>query len=377
MLLAGAGLLIRSFWNLQQVDAGFRAGGVLKAQYKLPATRYPASFRDWPNFKEQHAFTQAVLERVTALPGVSSAAVAGNHPLDPGFTNSFSIVGREAEARTWPEISVRRVSPGYFTTVGLPLVRGRLLREADATTSPPVVLINEAAARRFFASGDPIGARMRFWGTARTIVGVVGDERIHGVTEAAPIAAYAPLSQAPSTTGVLLLRTSIDPVAAASAAQQAIHDVDPALAVFAVEPLQQTLSRSVLQRRFTMLLLGTFAVLALVLAAIGIHGLLGYSVERRRQEIGVRMALGAGRRAVVGLFARDAALVIGFGLMCGLLGAVALTRLLRTMLFGISPTDPLTFAVVVLVLGAVGGVAMLIPVRRAARVNPLAALRSE
>jgi putative ABC transport system permease protein len=311
------------------------------------------------------------------LPGVQSAAIAGNHPLDPGFTNSFSIVGREAEARTWPEISIRRVSPGYFGTVGLPLLRGRLLRDADATTSTPVVLINEAAAERFFPSRDPIGAVMRFWGTARTIVGVVGNERFHGLTEAAPIAAYAPLSQTPSGTGVLLLRTSLDPMALAPAAERVVHEIDPGLAVFAVEPLEQTISRSVSQRRFTMVMLGAFATVALLLAAIGIHGLLSYSVARRRQEIGIRMALGAGRRAVLGLFVRDGVTVITCGLACGLAGAVVLSRVLRTLLFGVTPTDPVTFVLVAVVLTAVAVAATVIPAVRAARVDPLTALRSE
>src|SRR5262245_1001610 len=163
MLPAGAGLLIRSFWNLLSVDPGFRAGGVLKAEYQLPASRYPASFATWPDFREQHAFVAAILARAATLPGVTSAAVAGNHPLDPGFTNSFVIIGRENDAREagWPELAVRRVSAGYFSTVGVPLLRGRLLSESDGTTSTPVVLINDAAARRFFGERDPLGAQLR------------------------------------------------------------------------------------------------------------------------------------------------------------------------------------------------------------------------
>jgi predicted permease len=150
LLVAGASLLVRSFWKLGGVDPGFRAEGVLKAEYQLPAARYPANFKTWPDFKEMHAFTAALLARVSALPGVQAAAVAGDHPLDPGFTNSFVIVGREAEARSWPEISMRRVTPGYFATVGLPLVRGRALEASDGTAGEPVLLINQAAADRFF-----------------------------------------------------------------------------------------------------------------------------------------------------------------------------------------------------------------------------------
>jgi putative ABC transport system permease protein len=377
LLVCGAALLIKSFWKLQQVDPGFRAAGVLKAEYQLPSSRYPSDFRRWPDFPEQHRFTRTLLARAASLPGVQSAAIAGNHPLDPGFTNSFTIVGREAEARTWPEISIRRVSPGYFDTVGLPLVNGRLLREADLTSSPPVVVINQAAAVRFFPGRDPLGAQMRFWGTPRTIVGVVGNERIHGITEAAPIAAYAPLTQAPSSTGSLLLRTSLDPMSLAPVAERAIHEIDPGLAVFAVEPLQQTISRSISQQRFTMVMLGSFAGLSLLLAAIGIHGLLSYSVARRHQEIGIRMALGAGRKAVLGLFVRDGLIVIACGLVAGLAGAAMLTRVLRTLLFGVTPTDPVTFAVVAVALSAIAVAATLIPAARATRVDPLSALRSE
>jgi putative ABC transport system permease protein len=377
LLVCGAALLIRSLWNVQRVDPGFQSAGVLKAEYQLPGSRYPSNFQVWPNFAEQHAFTRSLLERAARLPGVESAAIAGNHPLDPGFTNSFTIVGREAESRTWPEISIRRVTPTYFATLGLQTLRGRTLAEADATTSAPVVLINQAAAERFFPGRDPVGARMRFWGTSRTIVGVVTNEHIHGLTEAPPIAAYTPLSQTPSSTGALLLRTTMAPATLAASAQRVIHEVDPGLEVFAVEPLQQTISRSVSQRRFTAFLLGAFAALAAILAAIGVHGLLSYTVAQRRQEIGIRMALGAGRGAVLRLILREGMAIIVAGLIGGLAGALALTRLLRALLFGVSPTDPLTFVVVATVLTAVALVATLLPARRAARVDPLPALRTE
>jgi predicted permease len=377
LLVCGAALLIRSLWNVQRVDPGFRSAGVLKAEYQLPGSRYPSDFRQWPNFAEQHAFTRALLERATRLPGVEAAAIAGNHPLDPGFTNSFTVVGREAEARTWPEISMRRVTPSYFATMGLQALRGRLLGDADGTTSAPVALINQAAAERFFPDRDPIGARIRFWGTSRTIVGVVTNERFQGLTAAAPIAAYTPLSQTPSATGTLLLRTRMEAASLATSAERVIHDIDPGLAVFAVEPLDRTISRSVSQRRFTAFLLGAFAALAVILAAIGVHGLLSYNVAQRRQEIGIRIALGAGRGAVLGLILREGVGIIFAGLIGGLAGAVVLTRLLQALLFGVSPTDPLSFVVVAAVLTAVAVVATLLPARRAARVDPLPALRTE
>jgi putative ABC transport system permease protein len=377
LLVCGAALLIRSLWNVQRVDPGFRSSGVLKAEYQLPASRYASDFRRWPDFPEQHAFTRTLLERAARLPGIESAAIAGNHPLDPGFTNSFVIVGREAEARTWPEISIRRVTPSYFATMGLATVRGRELRDADTTISGPVVLINQAAADRFFINREPIGAQLRFWGTSRTIVGVVANERFQGLTEAPPIAVYAPLAQMPATTGVLFLKTSMDPSSVGAAAERVIHEIDPALAVFAVEPLDETMSRSVSQRRFTALLLGAFAVLAVVLAAIGVHGLLSYNVARRRQEIGIRMALGAGRGSVLGLILREGLAIVAAGVIGGLAGAAALTRLLRALLFEVSPTDPLTYAVVAATLASIALLATLLPALRASRVDPLPALRTE
>jgi predicted permease len=379
VLLAGAGLLIKSFWRLQQVDAGFTADHVLKAEFQLPASRYPVDFRRWPDFREMHAFNGALLRRAEALPGVDSIAIAGNHPLDPGFTNSFIVPGREAEARNWPEISVRRVTPGYFRTVGLNLVRGRLLRDGDTTTSAPVALINEAAAQRFFPNADPVGARIAFWGAQREVVGVVANEKFLGIDKAPPLATYVPLSQAPSANGagVLLVRASGDPLALASAAQGAIREVDGALAVFAVEPLTDTLARSVGERRFTMLLLALFAAVALVLAAVGVHGVLSYGVTQRTREIGIRMALGARPGNVLGLIVGQGARLAAVGVALGLAGAVALTRLLAALLYGVTPTDAVTLAVVVVVLAGTAIVASYLPARRAMRVDPSVALRAE
>jgi len=380
MLLAGAGLLIRSFWNLLSVDPGFRAGGVLKAEYQLPRSRYPADFATWPDFREQHAFVAAILARAEGLPGVTSAAVAGNHPLDPGFTNSFVIVGRESEAREpgWPELTLRRVTAGYFATAGVPLLRGRLLNAGDGTRSTPVVLLNEAAARRFFGDRDPLGAQLRLYGVPRTIVGVVGNERTHGLSQGAPLATYLPLAQAPSVdgAGVLLVRTAGDPAAAAAAVRDIIRERDPALAVFGIEPLDRTVSRSVSDRRFAMLLVGLFASLALILAAIGVHGVLSYDVATRVREIGIRMALGAERGSVLRLIVGRALLLTAIGVAAGGAGAFVLTRTLSTLLFGVTPHDPATFAAAAGILTVVALAAAAMPAWRAARIDPAVALRA-
>lgn len=379
MLVVGAALLVRSFWNLQQVDPGFHSSGVVKAEFQLSPSRYPVDFRQWPNFKEMHAFNREVLAHASALPGVESAAIAGNHPLDPGFTNSFVVVGRETEARQWPEISVRRVTPGYFRTVGLKLVRGRLLRDADSTDGTPVVLINEAAADRFFRGREPLGARIAFWGAARTIVGIVADERFQGVAAASPIALYAPLAQVPSAngSGVLLLKGSGDLGPIARAAQTVVAEVDSQVAVFGVEPLQNTVARSMSRQRFTMLLLGVFAALALLLAAIGIHGVLSYGLAQRAREIAIRIALGERPRRVQNLVVGEALTLGTMGLIAGLAGAYALTRMLTALLFGVRPIDPLTFATVPVVLLLVAAAASYLPARRVTRIEPGAVLKRE
>jgi predicted permease len=379
MLVTGAGLLVKSFWRLRDVDPGFRPDGVLKAEFQLPRGRYPADFRRWPDFPEMHAFNQALLAGASALPGVEAVAVAGNHPLDPGFTSSFTVVGREPEAASWPEISVRRVSAGYFGAVDFPVLRGRALADADGTAGEPVVLVNQAAAERFFAGRDPLGGQIRLWGSARRIVGVVGNERLRGPAAEPPIAVYLPIAQAPSIDGaeVLLLRVRGDPLALAAPVRGLLRRLDPQLALFGVEPLERTLDRSVSQRRFVMLLLVLFAALALVLAAIGVYGLLAYGVVQRRREIGIRLALGAEpgalRRAVVG----QGLVLAGAGVLLGVAGASGLARLLESMLFGVAPTDAATLGVVALFLLVVSLAASYLPARQATRIDPLSALRGE
>jgi predicted permease len=379
MVVVGAGLLIKSFWRLQQVDPGFRAERVLKAEFQLPRSRYPVDFSVYPDFREMHAFNAELLERLTNLPGVEAAAIAGTSPLDAGFQNSFAVVGREAEAADWPEISVRQITRGYLETVGLSLLRGRGLGDSDGTAAVPVLLINQAAAQRFFPSGDPLGEQIALWGAARTIVGVVGNERFHGLSEPAPPAIYLPLAQAPSVSGAeaILVRTSGRPANLVAEVRSTIRALDPQLAVFGVEPLAQTVSRSVGQQRFTMLLLATFAAVAILLAAVGVHGVLSYMVARRTREMGLRMALGALRRDVTTLIVREGLRLAAVGLALGLLAAAASARLLRALLFGVSETDPLTFVAVAIVVMAVAVSASYLSALRATRGDPVEALRYE
>jgi predicted permease len=375
VLVIGAGLLIKSFWRLQQVNPGFDPSGVLKAEFQLPA-RYATAADEWPNLPAVHRFNGALLADAAALPGVTEVALASSHPLNPGFTNSFVIVGREDESRDLPEMTMRQVSPGYFQTLRVPLVSGRFLQDSDATDAPPVVVLNDAAARRLFANRDPLGQQIGFWGVRWTIVGVAGNEKFNGVMETTPIAAYLALTQAPSRSGeTLLVRTEGNPEAHASAVRAAIAQIDPTLAVFGLEPLSRTLAESIGTERFLMMLLLLFAALALVLAAVGIHGVLSYTVAQRTREIGIRVALGASPQAVTWLVWGQGAKLTLLGLAVGLVLGVGSARLLAGLLFGVTANDAATFAAVLAVLGVVGALSTWLPVRRAARVDPLVALR--
>ena len=376
VLLVGAGLLVKSAWRLAQVDTGYQAANVVKAEFQLPGSRYPTG-NTWPNFVEVHRFNDELLNRVSGLPSVSAAAIVGNHPVDPGSQNSWRVVGREAEGQNWPEVSIRRVSATYFETVRLPVRSGRAFSSGDGPTDPPVSIINEAIARRFFEGREPIGQQIRLWGAVRTIVGVVKDERINGLSREAPPAIYLPYRQAPSFNGAeaLLVRTSAPPSTVGPLLRGAVRQVDPQLAVFGIKPLADVLGESVAQQRFVMLLLIAFAGVAVILAAIGIHGILSYTVAQRRHELGIRVALGATPDRVTSLVLGQGAKLTVAGLAIGVIAALALTRVLAAQLYGVSATDVTAFAAVLPVLAAVALLATWLPARRAVRLDPLEAMR--
>lgn len=376
ILVTGAGLLGRSFWHLRAVDPGFHADGILKAEFELPAGRYPRPFKTFPAWPEIARFNDGLLQGVRAIPGVEAVAVASDHPLAAGTTNSFVVVGRESEARNWPELSVRSVSADYAIVTGLRLSAGRHLRSSDTADTPPVLLINETVQRMFFPKQDALGQQIAFWGTARTIVGVVADEKIHGVSQPTPPIAYAPLGQLPLA-DTLLVRVQGDPMAVAADVRRVFRDADPALAVFGMEPLSQTLTTSLSRERFTMLLLGLFAVLTMVLATLGVYGVLSYAVAQRATEIGVRMALGALPSAIVRMVMRQGAGLLLVGLSAGAFGALLLGRLIASLLFGVTTHDAWTFVAAVIVMSGAALAAAYIPARRAARLAPAAALSSK
>jgi predicted permease len=373
VLVTGAALLIRSFWNLTRTDPGFDVTGVLKAEFQLSPVKYPSA----PPLVAYNRFIGSLLERVGRLPGVEATGLAAHHPLDTGFTNSFLVVGREAEAENWPEISTRFVTPSYFRTLRVPLVRGRLLSESDTVASDRVVLVNQATADRYFEGREPLGQQIGFWGRSWRVVGVVGNERFHGIPKAPPIAVYAPLAQARFTTLALIVRTSADPIQMGPSVRSAIREIDPELAVFGLEPLRDTVANSLGEQRFMMLLLGLFGSLAAVLAAVGVHGVLTYLVAQRTREIGVRMALGATTGRVTHLVVGQGVRLVAIGLAAGFATAVALGRSLSGLLYGVTATDAATLLAVLVVIGLVAAVSIWLPARRAVRVNPLTALRHE
>jgi predicted permease len=377
VLVVGAGLLVRTVLALRSVDPGFRTDRVLRMEFQLPESRYARDFRIYPNWPRTQAFYASLDDALDRIPGAEASAVAAHHPLNPGFTNSFVIVGRESEFGSYPEIFIRAVSAGYFNTLDIPLLDGRGIEDRDRAHAPMIAVLNEAARRRYFPDGRAIGQQLQWWGYTREIVGVVGDERINGLTMDAPPAVYVPLPQAPMNSGSVLVRTAAEPSAIAREVRDAIRSADPELAVFDITTLEATVLRSIARERSTMRLLGAFAIIALFLALIGVHGVLSYTVSQRRRELGVRLALGAERRNVLSMVVGQGMRLVAVGLVIGLLAAAAGTRLLSTLLFGVDTIDPLTFGAVSLLVGTVALVAAWLPARRATAIDPAITLRTD
>jgi putative ABC transport system permease protein len=377
VLLTGAGLLVRSLSALARVDPGFAAGGVVAAEVTLPESRYPT----WREWERTYA---AIREKVGALPGVESVAVASGHPFDGGFGARFTIEGRPPfEKGREPEPAMRVVSPGYLRAAGVPLVQGRDITPDDRAGAPGVVLVNQAMARKFFAGEDPVGRRLlrRWWSDdmpeAWEIVGVVGDVKTASLEGEPDDAIYFPAAQISFSAMTLVVRTPRSADGLAGEIRGAVHAVDPLLAVGRVRALDEIVAESMGSRRFNATLLGLFSALALALATIGLYGVLSYAVAQRGHEIAVRRALGAGVRDVVALVSRQAAWVSGTGLALGVVGAVALAHTLRAFLFAVNPIDPLTLAVVVAAVAAATAAATLGPLARALAVDPAHALRGD
>jgi putative ABC transport system permease protein len=383
VLLTGAGLLIRSFLRVEQVDAGFRAENLLTMEMILTGPKYGS-------LNGQQVFVTQTLQQIEALAGVESASAITTLPVGgtSGQVNySFVAEGRQAREGEDPNAYYRSISPGYFQTMGIALAAGRYFSESDDQQAPRVAIINQAMARRIWPDQDPVGKRLRWtsgpWSGDQSqwmrIVGVAGDVKQYGLEAAEQLAVYVPYRQKnPAWRWLsLVVRTRADPGGLTRAVTGSIHAVDRNLPVYLVRPMEQILSESLGARRFSLLLLTILALLALVLASVGIYGVIAYSVSQRTREIGIRVALGARRRDILQVTLGQGLRLILFGVALGLGAAIALTRLLAGLLFGVSATDPLTLTGVTLLLAGVALLACYIPARRAMRVDPMIALRDE
>jgi predicted permease len=385
MLLLGAGLLIRSFWRLQQVDTGFRAEQLLTLRLFPPASTYA-------NDQQVAAFYEKLLERVRSLPGVKDAAVTDGLPLgDWSGGTMIEVEGQSFKTGGHNTAGWHVVSPEFFRTLGVRLLRGRLLEDADQEQATPVAVVNETLARMHWPNEDPLGRRIRLPNGSQAttafliVVGVVADVKNDGLTEAARQEVYVPLRQRTAAIAgmgfarqmTLAVRTSVEPLNLVNAIRQEVMALDRNVPIASVRTMEQIMATVTVQPRFNMILLGIFAAVALVLAAVGIYGVLSYSVTQRTHEIGLRLALGAQQGEVLKLVVRQGMILALLGVAIGLAASFALTRLLTGLLYGVSATDPLTFIVIALLLTMVALMACWIPARRATKVDPMIALRHE
>jgi putative ABC transport system permease protein len=375
-LLIGASLMVKSFWALVHVAPGFRSDSVLTARLSLPRSRYADN-------EKIAAFEQLLRESLHGQPGIQSAGFATYVPLS-GLENgwSFVIEGRPPlPVGTYNMSNYRPVSPGYFETIGIPLLRGRSFTVADTAESPWVAMINDSMARQYWPAENPIGQRLQNgpgekW---RTVIGVVGDVLHDGLDGAPKPEMYLPVEQSMNVESdpTIVVRTTLDSGAAAVELRGVVSALDPAIPVDRIETMHQLVSGSVAQPRFRTIILTAFSLLALVMASIGIYGVMNYLVIQRTREFGIRLSLGATPSDVLRLVLRRAAMLIGAGVCLGLTGSALLVRFITTLLFGTAPLDPLTFVAVPILLAAVAFAASYIPARRATRIDPIVALRYE
>lgn len=382
ILLAGAGLMAKSLWKLLQVSPGFQTEHILTARLSLPP-QYTNGYKfGTGQHREISAVEQRLLDQVRTIPGVRSAAFAAYLPFS-GVDNSwaFRIEGRPAKpAGVYDVTQYRPVTAGYFETIGIPIRRGRGFEPSDVEDRPLVVAVNECMARMYWGAENPVGQRLRFendeW---RTIVGVVGDVRYKKLADQPKPEMYLPYQQVPNVEArpTIVVRTAMEPTSVAAALRKAVSGVDPAIPMDQIETMQQLVRASVGQPRFVTTLLLVFALLAVFVAAIGLYGVMSYLIAQRTREFGIRIAVGASVKDVVGLVLGQAAKLVCGGIFIGLLGAAMVARTMASLLYGIAPLDVATFASVSLLLGVVGLLASYVPARRAANVDPMVALRCE
>lgn len=376
--LAGAGLMAKSFWRLQRVDPGFRSENLATMTVSLPASKYET-------VAAVTAFYRDVTERLARLPGAQAASAVSFLPItgSDGF-GQLTIEGRPFAPGEAPGATFRRNLPNYFRTMGIPLLRGREFDDRDDGRREKVVIINQGMARRFWRNEDPVGSRIKV-GPAEdepwlTVIGVVGDVKNDGLQAESSLATYEPYAQRPRLAMTLVLRTARDPAGSIAAMRDQVRAAEKDILIFETDTMTQRMASSVASQRFTTVLLGIFGGLALLLAAVGIYGVISYAVAQRTPEIGIRMAVGAQRRDVMRLVIGQGMSLVSIGVAAGLVGALVLGKLSSSfsgLLFEVEATDPATFAAIALLLGAVALLACYLPARRATRVDPMTALRQE
>jgi putative ABC transport system permease protein len=379
VLLAGAGLMINSFVRLNRVQAGFNPDRLLTMRMNLPQSKYS-------NQNKRIEFYDSLLDRVRRLPGVESAAMITFLPLTfPGGSSLFTAEGRPAPPAGEEPLAVTRSNtPDYFRTMGISLITGRVFDQRDRQDSQPVAVINRAMAERYWPGEDPVGRRLKIGYASSnlpwlTIVGIVGDVRQFELTRESKPEMYTPHTQqggwfAPRD---FVVRTSSDPLSFAAAVRSQVLAVDPDQPVYDVRSMEQVLSDSISRERFNTTLFGVFALVAMMLAAVGIYGVMSYTVTQRTHEIGIRMAMGAQPSVVLRLVVGQGMRLALAGVGIGIISALALTRVMSSLLYGVSASDPLTFVVISVVLSGVALAACFVPARRATKVDPIIALRYE
>jgi putative ABC transport system permease protein len=375
VLVAGAGLLVKSLWRMRQVDLGINAERVLSMGFTLRGERY----RDDAQVRE---VCERLVEQVHGLPGIRAAAISNSlPPNETDFSSEFYIEGRPVPKAA--DIAFYGiVSPEYFKALEIPVSRGRVFTDSDTREAPRVAVINETFRRRFFGVEDPLHSRINTGSPAEPnwlqIIGVVADVKYNGITEDVQPLIYQTLDQQPTAGGFLVVKSDVnDPMGLVGSIRNEIKKLDPDLPVTNVATMEERLSTSVAQPRFRTTLIGLFAIVALVLACVGVYGVISYSVAQRTHEIGIRMALGASGIDVLRMVVRQAMLMAGAGVVLGLSISFALTSLMVKLLFGVAPRDPVTFIATATLLAGTAILASYIPARRASRVDPLIALRSE
>jgi predicted permease len=384
VLLVGAGLLLRSFWRLLEVSPGFNPSGITTAQIWMPVPNDPATDPYRPPEKRA-AFLREVVRRVGAIPGVEGIAIGGSASLPLGATRNsftFTIEGRPEDSQRAPVAEFVGVGPTYFDLLGTPLIQGRGFADSDDTNSQRVAIIDQTLANRYWPGQSPLGQHIQFgqidpknpW---TTIVGVVGDIKSDGFDAPTAPHIYVSVYQNPPYASVIFLRTRTNPGVLGDQIRSEVQSIDSNLPLYSVRTMDQVIARSMAERRFSLEILGIFAATALLLAAIGIYGVMSYSFSRRIHEIGIRVALGAQRAHILRMVLSEGMRLVLIGLTAGLIGAIMLTRFLRTLLFNVTSTDPLVFASIAVLLAVVALLACYIPARRATQVDPLVALREE